>query len=269
MNIILIFLRICLFSFDNTIFETKKIHLKGAKYMKYYKASKFTRAITSTGFITTIACLLIAFGAIAWFVLSRNNSVNEMPSTSNSQQSYPDADNSYNSKSDTPGNIPETSSTDVNDNVSNVPYTEDEIPVTPEPQPQTFILPIIGNISKGYSDTALQYSATYGDMRLHTGIDILCNKGSNIKSVGSGKVISVIDDAKLGKVVTVEYEENITVKYCGMGSVNVKENSNVATGDVIGTSGDIPSECADKPHIHIEVMIDGKNVSPFDALKLQ
>ena len=31
-------------------------------------------------------------------------------------------------------------------------------------------------------DSALQYSATYGDMRLHTGIDILCNTGTDIKS---------------------------------------------------------------------------------------
>ena len=54
-----------------------------------------------------------------------------------------------------------------------------------------------------------------------------------------------------------------------MGSVNVKENDKVVTGDVIGTSGNIPSECADNPHIHVEVILDGTNASPLVALGLE
>lgn len=240
--------------------------------MKYYKTSKFTKAITSTGFVTIVACFLIIAGAITWFALSRNNSTIETPSQNNSEQSYPDTDNSYNSIVDTNESESDIPATDVNDNVSDVPYSEDEqetTSVATEPESPTFILPIENNVLKGYSDSALQYSTTYGDMRLHTGVDILCDKGSNIKSVGSGTVKSVVDDATLGKIITIEYLENITVKYCGMGSTNVKENDTVSTGDIIGTSGEIPSECADNPHIHIEVLIDGESVSPLEALGLE
>ena len=236
--------------------------------MKYYKSSKFTKAITSTGFVTIVACALIAVGAIAWFALSRNNTVTETPSQNNSQQSYPDTDNSYNSKAETPQVTPEEPVTNVNDDVSDVPYSDEE--ETPaEPEKPTFVLPITGNISKGYSDSALQYSATYDDMRLHAGVDILCESGSNIKSAGSGTVKSVVEDANYGRVITIEYADSITVKYCGMGSVNVKENDTVTTGDIIGTSGEIPCECADNPHIHIEVTIDGESVSPLAALGLE
>ncbi len=238
--------------------------------MKYYKTSKFTKALTSTGFVTIVACALIAVGAIAWFALSRSNSVSETPQQNNSAPSYPESDNSYNSKADTPDTTPETPATDVNDELTEVPYSEEqEAPKVQQEEKPTFVLPITGNISKGYSDTALQYSATYDDMRLHTGVDILCDMGSNIKSVGSGTVKSVVDDASLGKVITIEYTDNITVKYCGMGSLNIKENDKVATGDIIGTSGNIPSECADNPHIHIEVILDGKAVSPLAALGLE
>ena len=234
--------------------------------MKYYKSSKFSKAVTSTGFITMIACFLIAVGAIGWFALSRKGTVSETPSN-NSSQSYPDTDSSYNSKVEVPIEEPQEP---VNDSVSDVPYNEEveETEQTAE-EKTTFILPITGNISKGFSDTALQHSATYGDMRLHTGVDILCEKGSDIKSVGSGSVKSVSEDAKLGRVITIEYDEKITVKYCGMGSVNVKENDKVATGDIIGTSGEIPSECADNPHIHIEIFVDGQSVSPLAALGLE
>ncbi len=237
--------------------------------MKYYKTSKFTKAITSTGFVTIVACALIAVGAIAWFALSRNNSVTETPSDNNSSiQEYSEPDNSYNSEVTVP-DVSEEPSTDVNDSVSDVPYSEEETKTQPEPEKPTFILPITGNISKGYSDTALQYSTTYGDMRLHTGVDILCEIGSDIKSAGSGTVKSVVDDANFGRVITVEHLGDITVKYCGMGSINVKEGDRVAAGDIIGTSGDIPCECADNPHIHIEVLLDGNTTSPLAALGLE
>ena len=161
--------------------------------MKYYKSSKFTKAITSTGFISITAVALIAVGAVSWFALSKNNNVTETPQNNSlPYSSYPDTNDSYNSTVD----VPDTSDTpiaDVDDEVSDVPYTEDvETPSAPVVEKPTFILPVTGNISKGFSDTALQYSITYNDMRLHTGVDILCKKGTDIKSVSSGKVKSVV-----------------------------------------------------------------------------
>lgn len=236
--------------------------------MKYYKTSRFTKAVTSTGFITITACALIAIGAITWFALSQNNTVNKTPSE-NSQQSYPDTNNSYDTNENTSQSENEDSLTDVDDEINNIPYVEEESPQLPEEEPVKFILPITGNISKGYSDTALQYSTTYGDMRLHNGVDILCEINSNIKSVGSGVVKSINDDLNFGKTITIDYDNNITVKYCGMGNLTVKENDKVAIGDIIGTSGEIPAECADNPHIHIEVFVDGKSASPLEALELE
>lgn len=234
--------------------------------MKYYKASKFPKTIGSTGFIAIAACALIAVGAITWFALSRNQT-NTIPPTVSNTPSYPDTNNSYNSQVDEiPQQNIEEPATDVNESMEDIPYEEQPII---EEQKITYILPVTGSISKGYSDTALQYSATYGDMRLHTGVDILCDVGSDIKAAASGTVKSVVDDANLGKIITIEHSEEITVKYCGMGSVNVKEGDKVSAADVIGTSGEIPSECADNPHIHIEVMLDGNTTSPLAALGLE
>ena len=247
---------------------------KGAKFqMKYYKSSKFTQSIGTTGIIAIVACALIAVGAVAWFTLSRNNTVTETPSakSESSQQEYKDNDIAYNSNAETPNVSQSETITDVNESVSDVPYSEEETDTQQEPIEEkiTYVLPTQGNIAKGYSDTALQYSATYGDMRLHTGLDILCDSGSDIKAVSTGTVKSVVEDAQYGKIITIEHSGGITVKYCGMGSINVKENDKVATGDVIGTSGDIPSECADNPHIHIEVLSDGNLISPLAALHLE
>lgn len=234
--------------------------------MKYYKTTKFSKIIASSGFIAIIACILIALGAIGWFTLS-NNAVDESKSQ-NQQESYLNDTSSYNSEVESLV-IDEQTSEDVNENVVDIPYTESSTILEQEVEKPSFILPVTGNVSKGFSDTALQYSATYDDMRLHTGVDILCEIGTNVKSVGSGTVKTIVDDSNFGKVITISYSENITVRYCGLASVSVKENDKIVTGDVIGATGEIPCECADNPHIHIEVLIDDKLVSPFSALGLE
>lgn len=242
-------------------------NLKGDKKMKYYKTSNFTKAITSTGFVAVVACALIAVGALAWFVFSRDNNTTTTPSENSSlEQEYPSVDNSYNNDVEIQENVDDT--TDVNDTVSDVPYEDEESKTESEVvvEEPTYVLPVTGNISKGYSDTALQYSVTYGDMRLHTGVDILCDTGSNVKSAADGTVKSIVDDANFGKVITIEYQGGITVKYCGMDKIHFSEGDVVLAGEVIGTTGNIPCECADNPHIHIEVYVNGKSVSPLEAL---
>ncbi len=234
--------------------------------MKYYKQNSFLKVISSTGFLTVTMCVLIAIGGVAWFALSRNNNVVEKPDTQE-ESSYTKPQESYN-KDTSIVETPSEPATDVNKPVSDVPYSEEET-VEPVEEPIKFVLPIKGNILKGYSDTALQYSATYGDMRLHTGIDIECELGSEIKSAGSGTVKSIIDDASYGKIVVIDHTAELTVKYCGFKDVKVKEGDTVNAGDIIGTTGDIPCECADKPHIHIEATIQNLPTSPLAALGLE
>ena len=97
--------------------------------MKYYKTSKFARAITSTGFVTVVACVLIAIGAFTWFALSRSTAIPKTPSESNNTSSYPKSDNSYNSDTDIPDPTPAPTD-DVAESEEEVPYEE---PSQPEP----------------------------------------------------------------------------------------------------------------------------------------
>lgn len=241
--------------------------------MKYYKTPRYAKILTSSKFIGAMACFLIALGVIGWFGLSRSKKQIETPkNNSTPTPSYPNVDSSYNSVTITPEVSDNEITESVNDTVSEVPFVEETTPTESETEQETekpiFVLPVVGNILKGYSDSALQYSATYNDMRLHTGVDISCAKNTNIKSACSGTVKSIVDDANLGKIITIEYN-NILIKYCGMGNAIVSEGDKVTAGDFIGVSGEIPSECADKPHIHIEVLVDGKSVSPLSMLGLE
>ncbi len=247
--------------------------------MKYYKASKFSRPIASTGFYAVIICCLLALGAAGWFAVSKYNDMtkaNDTKPKNSIPQSYSDNTPQYNSNTPPLSESEPTPSENVNEDVSDVPYEDAEnneiIPDnTPEEstEERSFVIPIIGNILKGYSDTALQYSETFGDMRIHQGVDIACEAGSEIVAAGAGTVTTITDDSELGKVITIDHGNGIIAKYCGFESSFVNEGDSVSAGNPIGAIGTVPIECADGSHIHIEVLKDGKNVSPFSAFGLE
>ena len=239
-----------------------------------YNEEKHNGEMSKTSFVMIIVLSLLAIGAVSYFAISGMKAkVKENNENSNGNKTYSSEEDTYNNSgtkdpyvSEPEFDIQEPSSS-VNKTETDIPY-EDTAQATEENKPITFIMPVDGNISKGYSDTALQYSATYGDIRLHTGIDLICKTGTDVKSAADGTVVSVDESATLGRVITVDHGGNITVKYCGFESVNVKESDKVKCGDILGTCGTVPSEANDQPHIHIEVYEDSVPVSPLEALGL-
>lgn len=226
--------------------------------MKYRQTSKFPRLVGGIGFYSVIAICLMVLGGVTWFAVSRYNGVEEKPNHS----SYNSGINSDITPSDDPNEDVSSDESIITENsTENVPYEE-----TPEEkkEPVTFVAPVRGNILKGFSETELQYSNTYGDMRLHTGIDMECEAGSDVKAASSGTVKTIGEDTNLGKYVEIEHIDGIVIKYCGFDTVSVSEGEKVSTGMVIGKSGNIPSECADKSHIHIEALKNGKKLSPVE-----
>lgn len=232
--------------------------------MKYYETSKFPKFVGSAGFFSIIAICLIALGAVSWFAVSRFNSKIEEPQSSVESPSSEPQSSVNDVTESTPSQITEDTSSIITENsVEDVPYQK------PETKEQSFIAPVEGNILKDYNASALQYSKTYGDMRIHTGTDILCKAGGEVKSAGNGTVTALEESATLGKCLVIDHGNGITVKYCGFDTVAVNETENVTTGMVIGTVGTVPSECADESHIHIEVKKDGKTVPPLKTLGLE
>ena len=231
--------------------------------MKYDEKSSFPKSVGLTGLYTIIALCLVVVGAIAWFAVARKSGKTEISEGGSSKKnSYSSNYSSYNSNDDDP--LPDTESTakDKDD----VPYEEVEKEEAPEAVPQTFIMPVDGAVIKDFSETVLQYSKTYGDMRLHLGIDIKCEKNSNIKAVSNGTVTDITDSALYGKTIVIDHGNGITAKYCGMGKIDVKSGDKVDSSTIIGIIGTVPSECADETHLHFEVYKNGKAVSPLKGL---
>lgn len=239
------------------------------KYSESYQKSKFAG---SAAFYIIIACCLLAIGGASWFAVSNINSRDDKNKNSSFESSsQPPSVSSDISSMLTPSDT--GSSTGVNESVTDEPYesskpsSEEQVSSTP-PAP-VFNMPVQGELLKAYNDKELQYSATYGDMRVHSGIDIACSDGTAVSACGAGTVVSVEENAALGNVITIDHGNEITAKYASLKDVKVKAGDKVSAGDIIGSVTTIPSECADQSHLHLEVLKNGHAASPLDTLGLK
>lgn len=209
---------------------------------------------TKIGKITYYSVVVFSvavIGAVSWFTVSRLGTINNImnDSAKNNKTSYSSSESSYNKKKNEKPTPSTASGTESAANpVTDEPYTSSQVTA----EKPAFTMPVDGTVLKPYSSTALQYSKTYGDMRLHEGIDIKCEEGSAVKSASNGTVTDIINDPTYGKTVIIDHGSGISVKYCGLKDVAAVKGSTVKSGDIIGTSGTVPCECKDGPHIHLE-----------------
>lgn len=132
---------------------------------------------------------------------------------------------------------------------------------------RSFDFPVPGEILKDYSDDTPVYDETMGDWRIHRAIDFAAEKGSEVYSIGNGKVVKITAEINLGYCVEVDYGE-FTARYCGLEQgTTVLIDEIVKKGDVIGKTGDIPCEKNQQSHLHFETKSGEVYVDPLKAMK--
>lgn len=133
-----------------------------------------------------------------------------------------------------------------------------------------FVMPVSGDVVKGYSNSELQYSETYQDMRLHEGLDIAAEEGTKVTASGAGRVVSIEKSPTLGNVITIDHGNGITAKYCGLADkAEVNVGDTVDSKTVIGKVGEIPAESVEATHFHIEMFSGEKSVSPLKMFGME
>ena len=88
------------------------------------------------------------------------------------------------------------------------------------------------------------------------------NDTFDVISVLPGKVTSVKEDNLMGKIVTIEHDNNIVTTYQSLSEVTIKEGDNVAQSTVIGKAGQSNLEKDLGNHVLFEVEVNGKYVNP-------
>lgn len=206
-------------------------------------------------------CLLLIIGVSAAIY---NVSLNKIkPAETDNSSGYSYSYQSTTSRSQEQANmaatgIPKTSeSTSAAVNTKKLPYKGEFTP------------PVSGKVIGEFSNGEMVKNETMGDWRVHDGVDFAANDGESVVAVQDGEVESIDSDEMWGICVKVLCPGGMTVKYCGLQeNPSVKRGDKVTQGSVIGKAGAIPIESTMPSHIHIETVIDEKNVNPLEAMNL-
>lgn len=100
----------------------------------------------------------------------------------------------------------------------------------------------------------------YGDMRMHTGVDIAVSSGTTVFSAGPGTVRSVGDRGDYGKTIEIEHGNGLRTLYAHLSEYSTQKGKTVSGGQPIAKSGNTGVSTA--PHLHFEVIRNRAKENP-------
>ncbi len=128
-----------------------------------------------------------------------------------------------------------------------------------------YTMAVAGSVSAPFSNGELVKSKTMDDWRIHEGVDIKAEAGTVVLAIADGVIESVESDSMLGNTVRVIHTNGLKSVYANLGDeIKVKKGDAIKAGDVVGVIGESAiSECLESPHLHLEVISDGKHIDPL------
>jgi len=120
------------------------------------------------------------------------------------------------------------------------------------------ILPAKGYFSRGFGYKLDPFT---GFKQFHSGLDIANHIGTPVYAAANGKVVSVRVNGGLGKMIAIDHGYGYTTRYAHLSDYNIKVGQKVKRGDLIGYMGNTGYSTG--PHLHYEVLKNGKPVNPY------
>ncbi len=134
----------------------------------------------------------------------------------------------------------------------------------------TFVAPAIGVVSKHHDLDTLVYSNTTADWRVHRGMDIVTEVGAEVMAAATGTISAIENDPLYGMTIEITHAGGAVTKYCNLAESlpeGIAVGVLVKCGQTIGCVGESARiEIAEEPHLHFEMMVDGKSVDPMDYI---
>ena len=116
------------------------------------------------------------------------------------------------------------------------------------------VLPVSGKITSRFGVSSSIRSGA------HTGLDIACSSGTDIKAVAKGKVIYAEYNGAYGNLVKIDHGNGVETWYAHCSKIYTKVGKEVKAGDVIAAVGSTGNSTG--PHLHLEIRIDGTAINP-------
>jgi murein DD-endopeptidase MepM/ murein hydrolase activator NlpD len=132
-------------------------------------------------------------------------------------------------------------------------------PDTESSNSSSTVRPATGAVTSPYGYRTHPITGVY---KLHTGIDYAYGDGK-ARAARAGRV-SVEYPGWAGNLVVIDHGGGVVTRYAHLASVSVSSGQQVSAGDVVGRIG--ARGLATGPHLHFEVLIDGRFVNPASWL---
>lgn len=129
--------------------------------------------------------------------------------------------------------------------------------------PPTYIKPISGG--RQTSGFGRRNAPKKGASSNHKGIDWAVPTGTTVRASCGGTVAKAGWGSGYGYVVYLNHEDGRQTRYGHLSKVLVKAGQTVKQGDKIALSGN--TGVSTGPHLHFEILINGRQVNPLDYLE--
>jgi murein DD-endopeptidase MepM/ murein hydrolase activator NlpD len=124
-------------------------------------------------------------------------------------------------------------------------------------QDQALVMPLESDASSAFGWRADPFR---GRRKFHNGVDLRAAYGTEVPTAAPGKVTFAGERGGYGLLVVVEHPNGVETRYAHLSSAAVQPGDSVAAGQTIGRVGS--SGRSTGPHLHFEVLLDGKRVNP-------
>ncbi len=104
-----------------------------------------------------------------------------------------------------------------------------------------------------------------GKKAFHHGIDLAGKSGSGVHAVADGIVTWIGTRSGYGGLVEVDHGNGYVTRYAHNKTIKVKVGDKVDKGQVLALMGSTGRSTG--PHVHFEILRDGKNVNPYTFVK--
>lgn len=120
----------------------------------------------------------------------------------------------------------------------------------------SFIKPTRGGYSSGFG-------RRWG--RMHQGVDIDADYGDDVFSADGGVVSFAGTLGTYGNLIEIDHQNGYKTRYAHLSSINVSKGDTLTKGEFIGKVG--ATGRVTGPHLHFEVIVNGKAQDPMNYLR--
>ncbi len=120
------------------------------------------------------------------------------------------------------------------------------------------IFPLNGWLSSLYGQRKDPFD---GSPEFHAGLDISADRGTPVRAAADGTVQTAGSNGNYGNSVLVDHGFGISTRFGHLSRFGVQPGQHVRRGDTIGFVGSTGR--ATSPHLHYEILLNGKAVNPM------